>query len=753
MKSIWRVFGIICIFALCITLAPPVMASVTEAKTGYIIVGLAPVADFDAAYAYNIVPTTVRFTDRSSGSTPLTYLWDFGDGATSTDTSPSHVYTKRGTYTVKLTVKNLYGSSTETKVNIISIGVSPVADFSADTMTGNVPLSIKFTDRTIGQPTKWSWNFGDGQGSAQQNPVHTYWAGGQYTVTLTASNEFGSSDAFKTSYIIAIPALKSRFSADPMTGKAPLTVKFTDRSFGNPTAWKWDFGDGTTSTQTNPVHTFTSGGAFDVVLDIDREGLGDSSVQVIDVGGVPVTDFVADKTVANTEEKIRFTDKTSNSPVSWKWDFGDGSESSVQNPVKTYPAKGIFTVSLFTKNENGKDTEVKVNYINIGAGPKADFIAAIPEYQKMSSRQVVRFIDRSIGYPTVWVWNFGDGQTSTEQNPIHVYEKDGIYTVSLTAKNTFGENTKVASNLITVGFGPKVDFTADNTRVGVLRNIRFTDLSTNSPSAWVWEFGDGTTGTGKNPDHSYRATGVYDVTLTVSNQYTSTSQTKKQYITVINIPRTDFVADRIKGTAPFEVHFTDLSDGDPTSWKWDLGDGWTTSDRNPAHTYTAPGTYTISLTATNANGQDTVTKNNYIVVTAGPVANFKVDQRIGKAPFIVKFRDLSTGNPTKWDWDFGDGTTSTEQNPQHVYQNEGAYDVRLTVSNQYGSDTSFKTGTTGEGAILPAGASTMVPATTPEVKGPVTTAKTTATQAPVSLSPVIGALVVGILTTVAMKRR
>lgn len=88
------------------------MASTTDSKAGYIVVGLAPVADFDAVYAYNLVPTTVRFLDHSTGSTPLTYLWDFGDGTSSTETTPSHVYTKRGTYTIKLTVTNKYGSST-----------------------------------------------------------------------------------------------------------------------------------------------------------------------------------------------------------------------------------------------------------------------------------------------------------------------------------------------------------------------------------------------------------------------------------------------------------------------------------------------------------------------------------------------------------------------------------------------------------------------------------------------------------------
>lgn len=671
---------------------PAAMAA--DSNTGYIVVGVSPVANFEAHYAYNTVPTSVRFVDQSSGTTPLTYAWDFGDGATSTAAEPVHIYTNRGLYTVKLTVTNRYGESTETKVNYIAIGVSPVADFSANAKTGNVPFAVSFTDRSWGNPTQWTWSFGDGTGSSEQNPVHTYWVGGTYTVILTASNEYGMDDATKTAYIVAIPGLKSRFTATPMTGKAPVTVTFTDTSLGDPTSWKWDFGDGATSTDRNPVHTFTAGGAFDVTLTVSRGDDTDSSTQVINIGGVPVTDFVADKTSVSTNEIVKFTDKTKNNPTSWRWNFGDGSESTLQNPSRSYAAKGIYTVTLLTTNANGKDTEIKKDYINVGLSPIANFVTSIPTYQNIPSRNAVRFVDKSANLPTAWLWNFGDGTSSTEQNPRHVYTSDGIFTVSLTAKNRFGEDTKVMTDLIRVGNAPRIDFKADKTVTGVGRYIRFTDLSTNDPTTWVWDFGDGTTGTGNAPDHAYKQIGVYDVTLTASNQYTSASLTKKQYIAVVNIPRANFAADKTKGSGPFTVYFTDLSGGNPTGWSWEFGDGGMSSDRNPSHTYAENGIYTVSMTASNANGQDTETKVDYIVVRKGPVADFVVDERIGKAPFIVKFKDTSRGTPTKWLWEFGDGTASSEQNPVHVYKYEGAYDVRLTVWNNEGSDSAYKTGTT-----------------------------------------------------------
>ncbi len=755
---------IILLFALIL----PGSCASDSTQSGYIVVGLAPVANFDALYAYNTVPATVAFRDLSTGTTPLSYAWEFGDGATSTEQNPSHIYIRQGLYTAKLTVTNAYGSSSEIKTNYIAIGLAPRADFTGQPTTGNTPLTVEFTDRSTGHPASWHWNFGDGKDSSEQNPVHTYFSSGDFSVTLTASNDYGSSYSSKSYYVHAIPVLKSRFIADPKTGKAPLVVKFTDMSTGNPQTWNWDFGDGITSTQPNPVHAYTTPGAFDVNLTVTNGINKDTSVQTIVAGGVPVTDFVADRTTVSVNTPVNFMDKTLNSPTSWSWDFGDGATAVDQNPTHIYPVKGIYTVTLTAANNNGEHTEKKLNYITVGVVPVADFITEIPLYQQGTRTQYVRFIDTSPGNPTSWYWDFGDGQNSSEQAPpLHLYNKDGAYTVSLTVKNAFGENTRIRTSLIMVREGPRVDFKADRTLVSVNQYVHFTDLSTNNPSDWKWNFGDGSSGTGQNPDHAYRQPGIYSVTLTASDVYTSISHTKRDYITVVNIPHADFSADKTKGITPFTVKFTDLSTGSPTGWTWDFGDSSTSGEQNPTHVYTTFGTsststYTVTLTATNPNGFDAVKKVDYITVTQTPIAEFTVDSRQGKAPFIVKFHDLSAGNPTTWLWEFGDGSTSTEQNPTHLYPFEGAYDVRLSVSNQYGTDTIFKTGSTsqrGNTAPIPLTASpTFQPTTAPvteltTVMTPAPTAIPSTTQAPLSPLVTVVASMIGLMVIVIAKRK
>ena len=173
----------------------------TASKSGYIVVGLYPHADFSADPVFGSVPLVVVFTDMSSGSTPRTYQWNFGDGGTSTAMNPTHTYTAAGVYTVSLTITNSYASDTMTKTGYIRVGIAPIADFAANPMSGNLPLPVAFTDMSIGNPTTWSWDFGDGSTSTQQNPSHTYTVAGIYTVSLTVTNAYGTATKSKTGFI------------------------------------------------------------------------------------------------------------------------------------------------------------------------------------------------------------------------------------------------------------------------------------------------------------------------------------------------------------------------------------------------------------------------------------------------------------------------------------------------------------------------------------------------------------------------
>jgi subtilisin len=240
----------------------------------------APVARFVGSPTSGTAPLTVSFTDQSTG-TVTSWSWTFGDGGSSSLRNPSHRYTSAGTYTVRLTVSGPKGSDTETLDGYITVGTvqAPVAQFAGSPTSGDAPLTVSFTDQSTGTINNWSWNFGDGGTSTQASPSHQYTSAGTYTVSLTVSGPGGSDTESKTGYVIVTaPAPpNAAFVGSPTRGDAPLTVSFTDQSTGAVTSWSWTFGDGATSTQQHPSHTYSAPGTYDVSLTVTGPGGSDTA--------------------------------------------------------------------------------------------------------------------------------------------------------------------------------------------------------------------------------------------------------------------------------------------------------------------------------------------------------------------------------------------------------------------------------------------------------------------------------------------
>ena len=229
------------------------------------------------------------------------------------------------------------------------------------------------------------------------------------------------------------------------------------------------------------------------------------------------------------------------------------------------------------------------------------------------------------------------------------------------------------------------DFTG-NQDAGTL-DVAFLDKSTGDPTGWTWDYGDGHGGTRQDPTHSYADAGDYQVTLTVTAADSTATKTRTITVDPVPAPAADFSSDQ--DAASLGVQFTDTSTGDPTSWRWDFGDGRTGSRQNPTHGYAKAGDYQVKLTAKNVGGSD----SKVSTVTVKPVppvaADFTSKQAAGKLD--VRFSDGSTGKPTSWSWDFGDGHVATRQNPTHTYAKAGDYQVKLSVKNSDGSDSKTRT--------------------------------------------------------------
>jgi len=396
----------------------------------------------------------------------------------------------------------------------------PVAAFSASTTAGTAPVDVAFTDATTGPATSWSWDFGDGITSTERSPAHTFAAAGTYTVTLTAANAGGSSSA-STSVVVVPPAPVASFTSSAVHGTAPLEVAFTDTSTGSPTSWAWDFGDGTTSAEQSPSHTFAAEGTYTVTLTAANAG-GSSSASrsVVVVAPAPVASFTASAVEGTTPLEVAFTDTSTGSPTSWSWDFGDGATSTEQRPTHTFTTDGSFTVTLTATTSGGSSSASTV----VVTSPPA--IASFASTPTPGSPDVA-FADTSTGSPTSWVWDFGDGTTSTEQSPTHSYAAAGTFTVSLTVVNAQG-STSTAQMQVAAGTAPVAALTVRQPSAGALTLV-VTDASTAAATVVSIDFGDGSspvsTAAGAAVPHTYARAGSYVVTLTATNALGTTSAT------------------------------------------------------------------------------------------------------------------------------------------------------------------------------------------------------------------------------------
>lgn len=418
---------------------------------------------------------------------------------------------------------------------------TPVASFTANITNGSAPLVVQFIDTSTNNPTSWTWLFGDGGTSTAEAPIHQYTTAGTYTVTLTATNANGSNTATQSGYIVvtkvaAMPV--AGFVSSVSSGSVPLVVQFVDSSTNSPVSWAWSFGDGTTSTTENPSHSYTTSGTYTVTL-TSTNSAGSNTVSkaayitATPAATTPVASFSAIRTSGTTPLTVQFIDTSTNSPTSWVWSFGDGYTNMQQNPVHTYTAAGTYTVTLTTSNSAGSSTYTQSGYITTTlATPIASFTSnttsgTVPLY--------VQFNDTSLNSPVSWLWAFGDGGTSTAQNPVYEYTRAGSYTVVLTATNSAGANSTDIARYINISAitTPVVSFTSDTTTGVVPLTIRFNDTSTNYPTSWLWNFGDGSISTAQNPSHVYTSAGSFTVTLVATNSGGSGTVTSTHYIVAI----------------------------------------------------------------------------------------------------------------------------------------------------------------------------------------------------------------------------
>ncbi len=657
------------------------------------VVGFAQLkADFTSSVSAGCYPLFVQFKDASTGA-PSQWNWDFGNGNISAQQSPGTIYTNPGSYTVKLVVTNAGGQDSIIKVNYITVYAKPVINFSASPTAGCSPLPVQFTDNSnpgSGTESKWTWDFGDGQISNTQNPLHSYTTVGTFGVSLTVTNSFGCSDILQRPSLINVDGvINADFNYTYTNACSPPTkVTFNNTTnSGSAQNYQWFFGDGGSSTATNPVYTYNSNGKFNVQLIASTgRGCSDTVTKSISIG-VVFSNFISPPGGC-ANQPISFTDSSSPTPIFVKWYFGDGGTAVGTVGWHKYASPGTYNVKVVDNFGSCADSLTKVFVVTDKPTPGFTSTGNRATCAVPTSIQFTNTSVNAVNY----IWNFGDGVTSNNPNPLHSYTTAGFYTVTLIAINSNGcSDTLVVPKYVQIG-PPRIDSLLNSPFAGcVPKNINFqAAISSGDPvTAYKWNFGDGGTSTSATPSYKYLNAGTYNVTLIVTtNSGCTDSVTFARAVIIGNLPTAKFTASPTNACSSVPIQFTNQSSANVTNWQWSFGDGTGATGPNQTHIYSDTGYFTITLTVESNGCPDSMQLTNYIYINP-PVANFGYTYLCGHQ-FTKNFKDSSIGAKT-WLWNFGDGTQSNIQNPSHTYSSGGTYIVKLTVINQSCSNTKADT--------------------------------------------------------------
>ena len=648
-------------------------------------------AQFNASATQVCLGNTVTFTNQSLGEN-LTYEWDFGNGTTETTAGPHSItYVTAGTYTVQLIADGYCGPDTvEQIIEVLPITVAAIDPL--DPIEGCSPVTVSFESNSSGANLNYTWTV-DGNFAANtpnlgpitfndppsNNVVN-------HIIELTVAGTCGTETAQTT--VIVHPPTEASITANPLEVCLGEEILVTNQSLGEDLTYEWDFGDGTTSTLEGP-HTlnYANDGTYEIQLIADGYCGPDTVSTSVTVNPFPVADFSPDLPDGCEVLEMTFTNN-STPTANQDWNFGPNAtptNSTDFNPgIVSFPDPGIEMIVL-TIEENGcvsSDT----NYIEVLPLPIVDFVVT-PDEGCSDLDVVINNNSQDTGVED-FDWDFGNGNTFNGYNaPNQTYtavQNDSIYEVQLVVTSGVGCADSL-SQIVTVYPVPEADFDFIADTICLNNELEVDNLSTPGVN-YAWDFGDGNSATTFNPTHQYTSAGTYSVSLIATSGFNCADTIVKE-IEVQPIPDAQFTNST--ECLGFETVFTDNSTGTLIDWSWDFGDGTTSTTQNPNYEYATAGNFNVQLTVENDfNCFDSISQN--VLVNEVPTADFDAtDFCLGDQ---TSFTDLTVGVTTSYEWDFDDGTTSTDQNPTHTFVAVGDYDVQLIAFGGSGcADTIVQT--------------------------------------------------------------
>ncbi|MEM9846504.1 MAG: PKD domain-containing protein [Bacteroidota bacterium] len=603
--------------------------------------------------------------------------YDFGDGQSSTQISPTHTYAQSGLYVVSMSIERNGGCSF-TKTDSITVEPPPIASFQPiSEPRGCSVLEVEIQDQSQGNNLSYFWDFGNGQSDSTATPPNVFYeAIGQdttYTITLQVAN---GCSVERTSQQIFVKAGPNPFFAidkdQHCSGEAVAFQSVVANVSDNNDFWRWDFGDGTSFDEKfPPPHIYTSNrqDTFLVSLTVGNDCDTTTFTRAVVVIPSDVTAFMnVQQTLACAEQQLRFINESG--VPNAEFFFSDGITlrgDTVLHSFQTDTAQA-FTVTMRVFGCGFDDTTQTINVIPIPdlAFDAPDEICAGEVFEVTTTSNVAGI---SIA--------FGDGTTVGRNRATHVYQESGDYTIRVTATSaqTSGCVTFL-SQPITVKASPVAGFTYAPDILCAQNTISIQDTSLGDIIARTWQLGDGNVrATQSNLDYTYTQAGNYELQLNVENNLGCQDSTT-QTLNVQALPELD-IGYTIPDPCSYQVDFQNNTSAN--AFTWQFGDNSMRSDETlPQHTYTNFGDYTASLVAELNGCRDSTT----VLVQLEELPTFAIafvqDQKC--ATSTVDFNASNSSSVETYQWDFGDGTTSFEAIQVHTYTSPGNYQVQLSIT-------------------------------------------------------------------------
>ena len=641
----------------------------------------------------------VVFTSTSGLQSPQYYaVWDFGNNTTgySTPTSTlTNVYNTPGNYTVCMTVMDsISGSPVCTYCDSVSVGGSVTNcnfTYTPDSLTNGL---IYFSGPSASQGLNIYWDFGDSSSIAYgQFPTHQYTAPGNYTVCATVFDPI-TQTTYCTS-CTTITVLNSAGCSANMNLQVNNQVLFAQAQVtGGPvTSYLWDFGNGGFATSPNTVYTYGIPGTYNVCLTITTaSGCTDTVCQTIVIPplGACTSNYTAIPD-SITPGLFQFINTSTGNFSTVSWNFGDGTITNVANPSHQFNSPGTYNVCLTISNNvlGCSDTYCDTFVVSQVANC---YLFWFPD---SANTQMIYFSGTPSSAGTTLVWDFGDSSaTVTGTNATHTFPGPGTYYVCMTELDSNGTVICQDCQNVTITSSGNCTF-AVSQQPGTPFTFTFTANSLVG-TQFIWDFGDGTTGTGQGISHTYTTPGTYNVCLSIGIGGAIVCT----YCQIVYVaPNSWCQASFSSVSLGLNAYFIDQSTIIPitmppippaVNYSWTFGDGSTSNLQFPNHQYAAPGTYLVCLTASTPGCTSTYCDSIVIdTVVQNPTtcnAYFVFTQT---SPYNVVGVNLASGINLSFNWSFGDGSSSTSPYPTHQYNSTGSYVVCLTVSDINGCSSTY----------------------------------------------------------------